>query len=91
MDIGDKLRNEVEQQAKRMKQAEEARFSLLAQSIYLGTLALLFVLPVVAGAYLGNWLDDQESGYSFRWTIGLILLGVAVGILNVYLFVREHG
>ncbi|MBY0578223.1 MAG: AtpZ/AtpI family protein [Burkholderiales bacterium] len=91
MDIGEQLRRKVEQQAKRMKQAEEERFSLLAQSVYLGTLAVLFVLPVVAGAYLGNWLDNQASGYSFRWTVSLILLGIATGALNVYLFVREHG
>ncbi|HQT27095.1 MAG TPA: AtpZ/AtpI family protein [Burkholderiales bacterium] len=74
-----------------MKEAEKERPSLLAQTIYLGTLALLFVLPVILGAYLGNWLDNQLPGYSFRWSIGLIVSGVALGILNVYLFMREHG
>ncbi|HUW49545.1 MAG TPA: AtpZ/AtpI family protein [Sulfuricella sp.] len=91
MDSGDNLRNKVEQQARRMQLAEKERSSLLAQSIYLGTLALLFVLPVIGGAYLGRWLDGLIQGYSVRWTVSLILLGVAVGGLNVYLFVREHG
>lgn len=91
MENGDKLRHKVEQQAKRMQQAENEQDSLVAQTIYLGTLALLFVLPLIGGAYLGNWLDDMSSGYSFKWTVGFIALGIAVGVLNVYLFVREHG
>ncbi|NNM81643.1 MAG: AtpZ/AtpI family protein [Burkholderiales bacterium] len=90
MDPGEKLRAQVEIQAKRMKQAEKERASLLSQTVHLGTLAALFVLPVVAGAYLGNWLDQQASGYSFRWSVSLILLGVLLGALNVYLFVRER-
>lgn len=89
--MDEKLRNRIEEQAKRMKRAEEERPSLLAQSIYLGTLALIFILPVVLGAYLGNWLDSLQPGYSFRWSVGLILAGTLLGILNVYLFVREHG
>ena len=90
MDSGEKLRQKVEKQARSMKQAEEEKSSLLAQSIYLGTLALLFVLPVIGGAYLGSWLDSLAEGYASRWTLGLIMLGIAVGALNVYLFVREH-
>ncbi len=89
--MDDKLKRRVEEQARRIKQAERERPSLLAQTIYLGTLALLFVLPVILGAYLGNWLDNQLPGYSFRWSISLIVLGVALGSLNVYLFIREHG
>lgn len=91
MDNNDKLRHKVEQQARRMRQSEKDRDSLLAQSIYLGTLALLFILPVIGGAYLGSWLDNMLEGYSVHWTVGLILLGVMIGALNVYFFVREHG
>jgi ATP synthase protein I len=85
----DKLRKQVELQAKRMLQAEQDRPTLFGQTVYVGTLGLLFVIPVIGGAYLGQWLDSLASGYSVRWTVSLILLGVAVGGLNVYLFVRE--
>ena len=85
-----KLRNSVEQQIKRMQRAEKERPTLLAQSIFMGTLSLLFVLPVIVGAYLGNWLDDKTGGYSIQWTIGLIIAGLIMGIVNVYLYVREH-
>jgi ATP synthase protein I len=84
------LRKSVERQAERMRRAERDRPSLLAQTAYLGSLALLFVLPVLGGAYLGSWIDDQLEGYSVRWTISLLLAGVAIGIVNVYLFVRER-
>jgi ATP synthase protein I len=85
----EELRKAVEQQAKRMQKAEHERPTLIGQTVFLGTLGLLFVLPVVGGAYLGTWLDSLVSGYSTRWTVSLILLGVFIGGLNVYLFVRE--
>ena len=72
-----------------MKRAEEERPTLIAQTVYIGTLGLVFVLPVVAGAYLGHWLDGLVEGYSIRWTLSLIVLGVIVGAVNVYLFIRE--
>ena len=85
----DDLKKQVERQARRMQQAERDRPTLIGQTVYIGTLGLLFVLPVVAGAYLGHWLDGLAAGYSVRWTVSLILLGVMTGALNVYLFIRE--
>lgn len=89
MKARDELRKRVESQARRMKRAEEERPTLIGQTIYLGTLGLLFVLPVLAGAYLGSWLDSLVTGYSTRWTVSLILVGVMIGAINVYLFLRE--
>ncbi|MGD8618115.1 MAG: AtpZ/AtpI family protein [Gammaproteobacteria bacterium] len=85
----DELRKQVERQARRMKKAERDRPTLIGQTVYVGTLGLLFVLPVIGGAYLGQWLDSLAAGYSTRWTLSLILLGIFVGALNVYLFIRE--
>jgi len=45
---------------------------------------------VIFGAYIGNWLDDKAQGYSIRWTIGLIFVGLAIGVVNVYFYVKEH-
>jgi ATP synthase protein I len=85
----ERLRKQVERQARRMKQADRDRPTLLAQTAYIGTLGLLFVLPVVAGAYLGRWLDGLAAGYSIRWTLSMIFLGVIIGAFNVYLFIRD--
>jgi ATP synthase protein I len=49
----------------------------------------MFVLPVIGGAYLGHWLDNRFTEYSISWTISLILLGVIIGAINVYLFIKE--
>ncbi len=83
------LRKQVERQTQRMQKAEREQPTLIGQTVYIGTLGLLLVLPVIGGAYLGQWLDSLVSGYSIRWTISLILTGVAVGALNVYLFIKE--
>ena len=85
----DDLRKRVERQARRMKKAERERPDLVGQTVYVGTLGLLFVLPVIGGAYLGHWLDGLAAGYSVRWTVSLILLGLFVGAVNVYLFVKD--
>lgn len=84
------LRKAVEREAGRLQRAERERSRLIAQTVYLGSLALMFVVPVVAGAYLGRWIDGMFSGYSIRFTVSLIVLGVAIGAVNVYLFVRER-
>ncbi|MEK9141068.1 MAG: AtpZ/AtpI family protein [Nitrospirota bacterium] len=83
------LKEEVTKQIRRMKQAEQDRPTLLRQTVYLGTLGLLFVVPVIVGAYVGRWLDGLAPGYSMRWTLSLIVLGVGIGAVNVYLNVRE--
>ncbi|MBU6433432.1 MAG: AtpZ/AtpI family protein [Nitrospirae bacterium] len=89
MNSDDELKQHVTKQIGRMQQAEKERPTLLAQTVYLGTLGLLIVVPVIAGAYLGRWLDGLVEGYSLRWTLSLIILGVGIGAVNVYLFIKE--
>ena len=85
----DDLKKKTERQVDRMKRAERERHTLIGQTIYLGTLGLLLALPIVGGAYLGHWIDSMIEGYSVRWTISFILLGVIVGTINVYLLIRQ--
>lgn len=86
-----KLETEVQRDVERIRKAERERPTLMAQTVYLGTVGLILVLPIVAGAYLGSWLDERLQGFSFSWTVTLIVLGVFVGALDVYLFIRERG
>jgi len=83
------LRDQAERQAQRMKKAEHERSTLLGQTVYIGTLGLLFVLPMVGGAYFGRWLDSLVAGYSVRWTMSFIFIGVMIGAINVYLFIKD--
>ena len=89
MSSNEQLRKRVEQQARRMKQAEKDRPTLISQTVYMGTLGLVFILPVVGSAYLGRWLDGLVEGYSVRWTLSMLFLGIIIGAVNVYLFIRE--
>jgi ATP synthase protein I len=82
------LRKQIDRQVRRLKKAEHERPTLMGQTIYIGTLGLLFVLPVIGGAYLGKWLDSLAAGYSVRWTVSLILVGVFVGAVNSYLLIK---
>ena len=85
----EKLKERVSEQVRRLDKAERDRPTVIGQTVYLGTLGLLMVLPVVGGAYLGRWLDGMAEGYSMRWTLSMLFLGIIIGATNVYLFVRR--
>lgn len=90
MNKHDKLIAQTGRDLERLRRKEKTPLSLAGLVVYGGTLGLLFVVPIVAGAYLGRWLDMLATGYSARWTISLILLGIGVGGYNVYRFVRDR-
>jgi len=79
----------IRRQVRDLRRAAEEEHRLLAQLAYLGTAGLVLVLPAVAGAYLGRWLDSLMPGYSVQWTLSLILVGLGLGIVNVWLLFRE--
>lgn len=85
----DKLERAVRRDVDRLERRERGRPTLAVLLLYGGTLGLQVVVPIVGGAYLGRWLDAMAPGYSVRWTIGLILLGIALGGYNAYRFVRD--
>ena len=83
------LTKKVKQSIDKMEKARQEQKTILAQTVYLGSLSFLFIVPVIVGAYTGVWLDDHLKGFSFSWTLTLILLGIFVGCVNVYLFIKE--
>ena len=84
-----RLKKQIESRIKRIKQAEHDRPNLLSQTVYIGTLGLVMVLPVIGCAYLGHWLDGKVEGYSTRWTLSLLFTGLVIGIFNVYFLIKE--
>lgn len=83
------LEERVARQVSRIRRAKKEEPTLIGYTVYLGTLGVLFVLPVLVCAYIGRWLDERASDYSVHWTLGFLLLGLIVGAVNVYLFIRE--
>ena len=49
----------------------------------MSSLGWSLVLPIVGGAFLGNYLD-KITGEEFAWTIGLLFVGVAMSLYNLY-------
>jgi ATP synthase protein I len=89
MSFLDKLLTQSHRDAQRLDNRLKRPAKLVGMLFYGGTLGLLFIVPVVGGAYLGRWLDTLASGYSVRWTISLILLGILLGGYNVFRFLQE--
>ena len=87
----DRLGEAIERQSRLLRRAERERSGALVQTAFLGTLGVVFVLPVVAGAYLGRWIDQSLPGYSIRWTLSLLSVGLVVGAVNVYFLFRDWG
>lgn len=84
------FRRELEAQTRRRAESEQSLRKILLGMAFLGTLAALFLFPVLAGLYLGIWLDDRSAEFQYHWTINLLLLGIVLGIVNVVLFIRER-
>lgn len=80
----------VVREAQRLARAQRERRGLIGQTLFLGTLGVVFVLPLVVAAYMGLWFDQHLPGYSTRGTLTGIVIGLAVGSIDVYLLLRER-
>lgn len=90
MTYRDKLSKFTRRDIERLKNKAYRPAIWIGILLYGGTLGLLFIVPIVVGAYLGRWLDTLASGYSVRWTVSLIVLGITVGGYNVLRFLRDR-
>ena len=62
---------------------EKEAFSFWRLVATVSSLGWSLVLPIVGGAFLGNYLD-KITGQEFEWTIGLLFVGVAMSLYNLY-------
>lgn len=83
------LKKSVTSSIEKIEKAQKEKKTVIAQTMYLGTVGIIFILPVIICAYIGVWLDNKLTGFSFSWTISLIFLGICIGAINVYLFLKE--
>jgi ATP synthase protein I len=85
-----KLIEETDRDLKRLAERQRKPATLLGMVLYGGTIGLLLAAPIVVGAYLGRWIDSLFAGYSVRWTISFIVLGIVIGSYNVVRFIRSR-
>lgn len=55
-----------------------------------GLVGWAVAVPTVAGIALGVWLDAR-LGDRISWTLTLMLVGVALGCVNAWLWVKREG
>ncbi|MAR91794.1 MAG: AtpZ/AtpI family protein [Pseudomonadota bacterium] len=90
MNQQDDFRRSVQRDTEREQNGERERAGLVGLFMYGGVVGLLLAIPMVAGAYLGRWLDSLSPEFGTRWTVSLIILGVVAGIFNVVWYIRER-
>ena len=79
MDFYKEIRKKIEEAEKREKKG------IIFVISYIGSISIIFILPVVIGAYIGWWIDGKYKGDgTVSWTITGILIGVMIGIYNIY-------
>jgi len=81
--VGDKARRKL------LAQREEHRSVWSGLGMF-GLIGWSIVVPTLAGAALGVWLD-RHYPQPFSWTLSLLILGLLVGCLLAWQWVeKEH-
>jgi ATP synthase protein I len=75
----------VEKSAEELMKAREEKSRFWHYAQILGVGGWLFVIPVVAGAYIGRYVDKKLGG-DISWTITFIIIGIADGVYNIWYF-----
>lgn len=55
----------------------------------MGLIGFSVTVPTLLGAALGFWMDKRFSG-SYSWTLTIMILGLIVGCLNAWRWVRNE-
>lgn len=86
----DALSEEVGRRAERKRRARQERAATAWFGLGMfGLVGWAVVVPTMAGIALGVWLDHRSPG-QISWTITLLIVGVAVGCLNAWYWIRQE-
>jgi ATP synthase protein I len=73
---------DIERKLVKMKKAEEKGF--WGTVVFIGSVGVMFVVPVIVGAYVGWVIDGKYKTEGVSWTLTFILVGIMVGAYSVY-------
>ena len=76
---------DIKKSAKELMKARKEKSGFWYYTSLIGLWGWLFALPVVGGAYLGKYLDGKVK-IGISWTITFIIIGIGVGIYNIWYF-----
>jgi ATP synthase protein I len=88
--LGRDLAGRVEPKAERKRKAREEKGRDLWFGLGMfGLVGWSVSIPALLFLALGVWLDRRMSG-QYSWTLMLLVIGVAVGCLNAWYWVRRQ-
>ena len=67
---------------------KDSKKSLL-QIAYASSIGIAMVITIFGGLYLGSYLD-RLLGTGYKFTLLLLLIGVAAGFWNIYTFAKRY-
>jgi ATP synthase protein I len=76
-------------QQRRERWQREGERSLGQNLAMIGALGWTIVLPILIGIFAGRWLDRHFNSGIF-WTLGLLVLGLAVGCTYAWKRMRSE-
>lgn len=79
----------IEKVARELKRARKEKSGFLHYASLIGMGGWLLALPIIAGAYLGNYLD-KKTHMGVSWSLTFIILGIAAGIFNIWYFLYKE-
>ena len=89
-ELEDEFEIEVGRQRKRIEQGRrEKEMSFWSYLGLIGTVGWSVVVPMIAGAFLGSYVDSK-AGTTYEWTVGLLVLGLALGCYNAWRMVMNE-
>lgn len=77
------------EKARRKRRARGERDQVWSWLGMFGLVGWTVAIPTVAGVFLGRWLDGRIDG-RVSWTITLLLVGVVLGGLNAWYWIRQQ-
>ena len=57
----------------------------------IGILGFIFLMPIVVGIFVGEWLDRKMHIAHMSWQLLLMAFGFVLGCFNAYLWVKKEG
>ena len=84
------LSNRIGRQARRKRAHQRSGLKPLWFGLGMfGMVGWSIALPTLLGAALGSWLDKRWPG-EVSWTLSLILIGLALGCLNAWYWIKQE-
>jgi ATP synthase protein I len=82
--IKKKIQSDVEKKIKAKAEQDDIMFGL---GVF-GIIGWSISIPTLLGIFLGIYLDDTFS-MGFSWTLTLLFVGVIVGCLNAWYWIKQ--